>query len=122
MKLTCFGPGSITHLKFDVYVSYIKKGTHKDDIIIFSIKFQCMAPMHFWILYFHTQGHDAQLSKCENGEKMNSFFHFLNSSVVIDLFIVVNMLLNFVLGQILHVPTIFGVIFFFSPYTRADPS
>jgi hypothetical protein len=86
MKLTCFGLGSITHLKFHVYVSYIQRGTHKDDIIIFAIKFQCMAPMHLWILYFHTQGHDAQLSKCENGEKLNSFFHFLNSSVVIDLF------------------------------------
>jgi hypothetical protein len=40
-----------------------------------------MTPMHFWILYFHT--YDTQLSKCEN---LNSFFSFLNSAVVTDLF------------------------------------
>jgi len=114
MKLTCCGLRSITHLKFNVYVSYIQRGTHKNDIIIFAIKFQCMAPMHFWILYFHTQGHDAQLSKCENGENLNFFFHFFNSSVVIDLFYYSKQLLNFVLGQFLLVPTIFGVILFFS--------
>jgi hypothetical protein len=42
---------------------------------------QCMTPMHFWILYFHS--YDTQLSKCEN---LNSFFGFINSGVVIDLF------------------------------------
>ncbi len=116
IKLTCFGLRLITHLKFDVYVSYIQRRTHKADIIIFAIKFQCMAPMHFWILYFYTQGHDAQLSKCENGEKLNSFFHFLNSNVVIDLFYYNKHAINFVLGQILFVTTLFGVIIFFPPY------
>jgi hypothetical protein len=81
-----------------------------------------MAPMHFWILYFHTEGHDTQLSKCENGENLNFVFHFLNLGVVVDLFYYSKHAIELCIGSNSTCANNIWCNFFFAPYTKANPS